>query len=148
MRQLMVSDLNRIASDTARMRPDHVLSILDPETTPPDLDLPAGRHRILRCLDLDTVDGPSREDVAAIRDFAAQCGPDDRVIVHCHAGVSRSPAAALILRQAWDEPLDIGPDPVMPNLRMLALADPSLRLMRHGRALGRAAESRPGDMPF
>lgn len=143
VRTLLISDLNAIARDVQRHSPTavRVLSILDPGTPAPDLGLTPDRHHVARCLDLECPDGPDRETLATILRFGAVCAPDDIVIVHCHAGVSRSPAAALILRHFWGEPLDIGSRPVTPNLRLLALADHSLRLMRHGRSLARLAES-------
>ncbi len=148
MRQLIISDLNAIASDVARYRADRVLSILDPGMPVPDLGLPPERHHVVACLDLDTSEGPNARDIAAIHQFGSECGERDVVIVHCHAGVSRSPAAALILRHLWREPLEIGDRETTPNLRMLALADHSMALMRHGRALARAAESKAVKNPF
>ena len=141
MRTLTVSDLMRITGDVARLKPDFVLSILDPNEPAPQLGLPPERHVIVRCYDTDELSGPSREDVAQIRAFAAAVPDGARAIVHCHAGISRSPAAALVLLAQWGQPLDLGPDPVTPNLRLLGIADPSGGLMRIGRMLTRRAEA-------
>lgn len=141
MRALTVSDLMRITGDVARLKPDFVLSILDPGEPAPALGLSPERHVIVRCYDTDGFDGPSRDDVAQIRAFAQAVPDGARAIVHCHAGISRSPAAALVLLQAWGQPLELGPEPVTPNLRLLGIADPSGGLMRLGRALTRRAEA-------
>lgn len=141
MRALTISDLMRIPGDVARLKPDFVLSILDPGEPAPELGLPPERHVIVRCYDTDDTSGPSREDVAQIHAFAAAVPDGARAIVHCHAGISRSPAAALVLLEAWGQPLELGPEPVTPNLRLLGLADPSGGLMRLGRALTRRAEA-------
>ncbi len=141
MRTVTVSDLLSIAGDAARIKPDRVLSILDPGEPVPCLGLGPERHTVLPCYDTDGVSGPTRADVAAILAFADGVPEDGRVVVHCHAGVSRSPAAALIMLMHWGQPLEIGDRPVSPNLRMLGLADRSGTLLRHGRELARRAEA-------
>jgi predicted protein tyrosine phosphatase len=140
MRDLIISDLHRILSDTARLRPDFVLSLIDPEEPAPALGL-GDRHAVLRCLDLEDADGPGPEIVAAIHAFADRVPDAARVIVHCHAGVSRSPAAALMLLARWGQPLALPIAEAMPNARLLALADPSGRLAAIGAALTAAAEA-------
>jgi predicted protein tyrosine phosphatase len=69
------------------------------------------------------------------RDLLAEPRADAHLLVHCHAGVSRSTASmALLLAQAmpevsgariFDEILQIRP-PAWPNLRILELGDPML----------------------
>ena len=50
---------------------------------------------------------PKLEHVQKIVDFAKDIGPDDKVLVNCHAGVSRSVATAIgILVQHGMDPVD------------------------------------------
>ncbi|WP_207455235.1 protein-tyrosine-phosphatase [Azospirillum sp. SYSU D00513] len=120
----------------------HVLSILDPERE----DLTAfgayGEHERLELRFHDIVDPlrgqipPSRADVERIlafgRDLLAEPGGCGHLLVHCHAGVSRSTAAmTMILAQAQpDRPAADAMAEVArirskawPNLRMIEFAD-------------------------
>ncbi|MCP4134640.1 MAG: hypothetical protein GY754_26940 [bacterium] len=117
----------------------HAISIGALGTEPPR-NIYANNRTVLR-LEFDDVDfddpnydsykGPSREDVQAVIDFAgALAGKKGRVLVHCHAGISRSTAAAMILlylkeeseQKAKEELLRIRPKAV-PNQSMIRLAD-------------------------
>src|SRR5579863_1711298 len=80
----------------------HVLSILDPEWPDPgafDAFLP---HRRLALRFHDIIEPapdrlpPSRRDVEELLAFGRELGasPVSHLLVHCHAGVSRSTAAA------------------------------------------------------
>jgi predicted protein tyrosine phosphatase len=118
----------------------HIVSILDPEW--PDLpafDKFAPHWRLdLRFHDIIEPNSvqlaPSRSDVARLLGFGREL--DDRaghhLLVHCHAGLSRSTAAAaLILAQMHpDRPARVALDTVAriqprawPNLRMLEFGD-------------------------
>jgi predicted protein tyrosine phosphatase len=88
----------------------HVLSILDPEYPVPEAFGQYGEHARLERRFHDIIDPtpdmilPTAEDVAAIlafgRDLDAEA-PPATLLVHCHAGISRSTAAmALLLAQA------------------------------------------------
>jgi len=126
----------------------HVLSILDPEwPDPPAFAEFAPHHRLsLRFHDIiDPVPGrlpPTREDVARLlaygRELHVPAG--SHLLVHCHAGVSRSTAsAALILAQAHPErPAAEALEAVS---RMRPRAWPNLRMLEVGDALlGRSGE--------
>jgi predicted protein tyrosine phosphatase len=126
----------------------HVLSILDPEwPDPPAFAEFAPHHRLsLRFHDIiETEAGrlaPTRDDVARLLAFGQQSHePAGRhLLVHCHAGVSRSTAsAALILAQAYPErPAAELLDEVS---RMRPRAWPNLRILEFGDALlGRNGE--------
>src|SRR4051794_12678769 len=87
----------------------HVLSILDPEwPEPPEFEEYAPHRRIgLRFHDIiDPLPGrcaPTRNDVAPLLAFGHELRDAEtcHLLVHCHAGISRSTAAtALILAQA------------------------------------------------
>jgi predicted protein tyrosine phosphatase len=118
----------------------HVLSILDPDwPDPPDFaEFPPHRRLVLRFHDIiDPLPArlaPSRDDVALVLAFGRELAvlSDSHLLIHCHAGVSRSTAAAaLILAQAHpdrvasealDRVTEIRPR-AWPNLRMLEFGD-------------------------
>ena len=120
-----------------------LVSIGDPHD-----ELPAGYdivRRKLRLLvaDVLTEEGATQEDVRQIIHLAESLRFDTgKVLIHCEAGVSRSPAAALIMyacwlgpgheREAMDRVLTQRPVAV-PNRRMVELAD--RLLARRGRLL-------------
>ena len=90
----------------------HVLSILGPSSPDPPEFAAFAPHRrlILRFHDVieprpDQI-APTRDDVERLLVFGREVGetPEAHLLVHCHAGVSRSTAAAaLILMQANPE---------------------------------------------
>jgi len=114
-----------------------------------DDQLPAGYDKVPRKLrllvaDVVTEEGASEEDVWKIIELAESVrGLSGKVLIHCEAGVSRSPAAALIMYACWLGPGREGEAmsrvlaqrPVaIPNPRMVRLADKMLG--RRGRLLG------------
>jgi predicted protein tyrosine phosphatase len=128
----------------------HVLSILDPDYPVPEAFGQYGEHERLELRFNDIIDPtpgmilPGPGHVEAIlgfgRSLAAEANaprphPPATLIVHCHAGISRSTASmALILAQALpDEPaeailgtvLDIR-DKAWPNLRIIEIGDAML----------------------
>src|SRR5215218_4017450 len=118
----------------------HVLSILDPEwPDPPEFeDYAPHRRMALRFHDIiDPLPGrilPTRDDVIRLLAFGHELSDAEtcHLLVHCHAGISRSTAAtALILAQAhparpagdvFDAVSRIRPR-AWPNLRMLEFGD-------------------------
>jgi predicted protein tyrosine phosphatase len=150
----------------------HVLSIIDPDRE----DLTAfgayGEHQRLELRFHDIVVptsgqiAPSEEDVERIlafgRDLIAEPGGCGHLLVHCHAGVSRSTAAmTMILAQAQpSRPAAEAMDAVVrirpkawPNLRMIEFADDILgrrgELIAAIRARHRAyAKERPEIVQF
>jgi predicted protein tyrosine phosphatase len=120
----------------------HVLSILDPSAPEPPVFGSFGEHKRVELRFDDVIEDfpdkvvPRREHVAQIlafgRDLIDQPLSTTHLLVHCHAGVSRSTAAlTLILVQARpDLPADEIPTEVLrirtrawPNLRMIELGD-------------------------
>jgi predicted protein tyrosine phosphatase len=118
----------------------HVLSLLDPDwADPPAFAAFAPHHRVaLRFHDViepkaDRIP-PSSRDVERLLALGLELidAPQSHLLIHCHAGVSRSTAAAaLILAQAWpDRPARVAFDAVAnirprawPNMRILELGD-------------------------
>jgi predicted protein tyrosine phosphatase len=133
----------------------HVLSILDPEWPVPEVFGQYGEHEKLELRFHDVIEDapgmvlPQEEHVEQLlafgRDLLAEPRPSAHLLVHCHAGVSRSTASmSLILAQALpDRPsaailgevLRIRPQ-TWPNLRILEFGD---RLLARNGELARAA---------
>jgi predicted protein tyrosine phosphatase len=115
----------------------------------PNDDLPIGYHNIsnkLRLLFGDTLDaesGATEVDVRTLMELAQNLrSSNGKVLIHCEAGVSRSPAAALIIYACWLGPGREGEAMrrvlaqrplAIPNRRMVELADHLLK--RGGRLL-------------
>jgi predicted protein tyrosine phosphatase len=135
----------------------HVLSILDPEWPVPKVFGAFGEHAKLELRFHDVIDehdadliAPQQEQVADLLTFARglleEPKADVHLLVHCHAGVSRSTASmALILAQTLpdlaasrilEEVLRIRPQ-AWPNLRILELGDALLN--RRGELVAAAA---------
>ncbi len=115
----------------------------------PNDELPIGYHNIsskMRLLFGDTLDaesGATELDVRNLVELAQNLRSfKGKVLIHCEAGVSRSPAAALILYACWLGPGREGEAMrrvltqrplALPNRRMVELADHLLE--RGGRLL-------------
>jgi predicted protein tyrosine phosphatase len=135
----------------------HVLSILDPDWPVPEAFGAFGEHAKLELRFHDVIDArdagtvaPQPEHVTDILSFGRRLSApreqETHLLVHCHAGVSRSTAAmTLILAQAlpevsanriFGEVLRIRPQ-AWPNLRILELGDAMLG--RQGELVAAAA---------
>jgi predicted protein tyrosine phosphatase len=127
----------------------HVLSILDPDAPLPEAFGTFGEHEKLELRFDDIIEPtagkilPGPAEVSQIlafgRDLMAEPKPAAHLLVHCHAGISRSTAAmALLLAQAMpDTPADaiLGlvhgiREKAWPNLRLIEIGDAMLG--RHG----------------
>jgi predicted protein tyrosine phosphatase len=98
---IFVCPLSKVADLIALHGPSRVISLLDP-------DFPfnclgpayADGHLQFRFHDVHHAAEdqlpPSAEHVARLLDFLAAHRPDDSVLIHCRAGIGRSPAAAYI----------------------------------------------------
>jgi predicted protein tyrosine phosphatase len=120
----------------------HVLSILDPETPDPTAFADFTPHRRLALRFYDIIEpepdrlAPMRADVERLLEFGRDLdhSATPHLLIHCHAGISRSTAsAALILAQA---------DPALPArvvldaiTEMRPRAWPNLRIIEFGDAL-------------
>ena len=126
----------------------HVLSILDPATPEPEAFGTYGEHARLELRFHDVIeanvpgyDSPQPHHIEALLEFgrgliAMQPG-EGHLLVHCHMGISRSTAAALLLlaeampdRPAREMMAEIAGvrDKAWPNLRMVEIGDDMLGL--------------------
>jgi predicted protein tyrosine phosphatase len=122
----------------------HVLSILDPDRAIPDAFGSFGEHERLELRFLDEIEDteggtpPMQAHVEQVlafgRTLIAEPQEDAHLLVHCHAGVSRSTASMiLIIAQARpDLPADVI---VQEVFRVRAKAWPNLRMIEMGDAL-------------
>jgi predicted protein tyrosine phosphatase len=126
----------------------HVLSMLDPGSPEPEPLSGFGLERRLKLRFHDVIEAhpgwiaPERWDVELLLAFSRDVGAlrQAHLLVHCHAGISRSTAAAiLVLAQARpDRPAD---EAVREVVRLRPRAWPNLRILELGDALlGRRGE--------
>jgi predicted protein tyrosine phosphatase len=130
----------------------HVLSILDPGWPDPEAFADFFPHRrvALRFNDviapLPGVVAPTPGDVAVLLEFGREvmaAGPDAHLLIHCHAGVSRSTAAAALL-MAQADPTRPAAAIITEIARLRPHAWPNLLLLEFGEtALGRPGEIVP-----
>jgi predicted protein tyrosine phosphatase len=126
----------------------HVLSILDPATPEPDAFGSFGEHAKLELRFHDVIeenvagyDSPQPHHIEALlefgRDLMKEPAGEAHLLVHCHMGISRSTAAALLLlaeatpdRPAKEMMAEIAHvrSKAWPNLRMIEIGDRMLGL--------------------
>lgn len=147
---LIVCPLHEVAEQLVRSRPARIVSLLSPDQDPPPAH--AGMPRlVLRFHDIaeprEGLVAPDRAMIADLLAFGAAWREPGPLLIHCWMGVSRSPAAALVLACALDPPRDEAEvaaalrqaSPVAtPNPLMIALADGLLQ--REGRLISASAQ--------
>ncbi len=139
--RITVCGLDELA-DHAGARVSHVLSILDPEWPIPEALGTYGEHKKLELRFHDVIGeepgrvAPSETHVEQLlafgRDLGREPGSTAHLLVHCHAGVSRSSASmALLIAQGRSEQPGqaifaeirrIRPQ-IWPNLRIVEMGD-------------------------
>jgi predicted protein tyrosine phosphatase len=128
------------------VRVSHVLSILDPEWPVPEVFGSFGEHARLELRFHDVIEErpgvivPQPAHVAELLAFGRGLAEGAHLLVHCHAGVSRSTASMLlILAQAM--PNATGADLAETILEIRPQAWPNLRIVEMGDAqLGRGGD--------
>jgi predicted protein tyrosine phosphatase len=129
----------------------HVLSILDPAWPDPDAfaDFPPHRREALRFHDvIEPTQGavPTAAHVARLLAFGEDvvvAGTATHLLIHCHAGISRSTAAAALLLAQADR-ARTAEDIFVEIARLRPRAWPNLLLLELGEAaLGRKGEIAP-----
>lgn len=157
--RLIVCPGSAVEALLARETVDHVLTLVSP-------DAAVSSHRapttVLRFNDISEARAglvaPSAEIVRKIMDLGRELPAAATLLVHCFAGVSRSPAAAYILACAANVPgaelsiahrLRAASPKATPNPLMVSLADEILQrggAMRAAIAtIGRGADAYEGD---
>jgi predicted protein tyrosine phosphatase len=125
-------------------RASHVLSILDPEAPLPEAFGTYGEHEKLELRFDDIIEvtpgrlAPEADHIAALlgfgRSLLRQKRESPHLLVHCHAGISRSTAAmSLILAQAMPEQPAAAILGLVHSIREKAW--PNLRIMEIGDAM-------------
>lgn len=166
---IRVGGLHTIPTDIPVFRPTHMIGILDPQMPEPDIYGHQREARIsllLRFLDIEAAEphGPAADHVDQIIGFIDRVCTESRraparLLIHCHAGVSRSTASAYLARarelgldradEAFRDLLRITVHP-WPNRRLVQLADEVLsaggRLLAPLDAYRRANLPRFGEM--
>ena len=153
---LTICGLEELAGHCQARRVTHVLSILDPGFPEPDSIRNFALERRLRLHFHDVIEAmpgwiaPERWDVELLLTFGRNLGrtslasrfevPDTHLLIHCHAGVSRSTASAILLL-AQHDPARAARDIVGQVIRHRPRAWPNLRMVELGDALlGRDGE--------
>lgn len=156
---ILVCSLSKVEEMVARHSPRRVISLLDPHYTFPELGSAyADRHLQLRFHDVDAAaageHAPSAEHIGRLLEFLGDCRPDEDLLIHCRAGISRSTAAAFIAacflypdipEQDLAAALRRASPIARPNRLMIALADAAMG--RDGRMI-EAIESSGRDLPW
>lgn len=99
--QVYVSSRNQVSKITSKVGATHVLSLLDPGKRP--WLHPSTSSQNWKLLTFEDVEDPSydraptQEHVEQILAWARKLPNDTVLLVHCEAGISRSPAAALAI---------------------------------------------------
>ena len=140
-----VGGLVSIETEIPSFRPTHLLGILDPEYPEPacyDHGRGSCTMLVLRFFDIDLAEpeGPAAGHVEEIIAFVDRLRADcrrfrPRLLVHCHAGISRSTASAYVAfarelgldraGEAFQQLLQVTTNP-WPNRRLVSLADEAL----------------------
>jgi predicted protein tyrosine phosphatase len=118
----------------------HVVSILDPGAPEPAAFETFPAHKRLELRFNDVIDPhlgyvlPHSRDIESLLEFGAELGPQSHVLIHCHAGQSRSTAcAALLIAQARP---DLPPERIYGGIvRARPRAWPNLKIIELGDAL-------------
>ncbi len=143
---IAVCPLSRLAATLENTGATHLISLLSMDTTfERPAEISADKHMILRFNDIvaprDGLVSPSEQHIASLIRFAHLWDRKNPMVVHCWAGISRSPAAAVIIALALDRKRDVNElantlravsAVVTPNILMVEIAD---RILQQGGAL-------------
>ena len=135
---IIVCPLHDVEAIARVRRPSHILSLISPSAEPTGFQRLAPYHLELRFNDIaeprDGLIEPSAEHIHSIIEFGRSSRAQGPLLIHCWAGVSRSPAAAFIITFDRARPtpkhlaasLRSAAPYCSPNPRMIALADEAL----------------------
>lgn len=136
---IIVCPLHDVEAIARIRRPSHILSLISPSAERTGFGQLAPHHLELRFNDIteprEGLIAPLTEHIKAMFDFGRSAQVNGPLLVHCWAGVSRSPAAAFVL--AFDryrsspnhlaKRLREAAPYCTPNQRMVAIADELLQ---------------------
>lgn len=158
--RLIVCPGSAIDAVFVRESVDHMLTLVSPDAVVTPRPIPTTELRFNDIVDCRPgLVAPSAEVVRVILELGQELPVETTLLVHCFAGVSRSPAAAYILACAAGLPgaevsiaqhLRAMSPKATPNALMVALADELLQ--RDGAmsaaiaAIGRGADAYEGDL--
>jgi predicted protein tyrosine phosphatase len=165
MPRLHVCSLARIAETVRETGARSLVTLINVDTLvsrPTEID--ADRHLLIGMSDItEPLDGhilPAEKHVAQLIAFARAWDRNEPLVIHCHAGVSRSTAAAFIIacalapsRRECDiaDAIRRASHTATPNRRMVAIADAMLerggRMVAAIERIGRGSDCYEG-VPF
>ena len=136
--KLHVSSYWNVRADAQQIHPDAVISIMDAAHLGPDMNLDPSRHLRLGFHDIEfPQDGkspPAPADIGQLLTFARhqKAAGAKSLLIHCAAGVRRSPAAAYIIAVILrhEDPLRVA----HVLFREAPFADPNMLMIRHADA--------------
>ena len=149
--KIWISSLRDVHDAHGRANPAHVVSLLSPGSDFPSFD-GFGDDRHMRVevndilQDVENRPAPGEHHVESVVSFLKKWTPEDALLVHCWAGMSRSTATALIaacLHNPDTDEAEIGAalaaasPTAFPNTRIVAIAD---EMLGRGGRMARAAE--------
>lgn len=140
--KLLISSEFDLPENAALLRPTHIVSVVfDP---PPEAEILAmGWNGFWHHVAIDDIAGPKSDEVMRpaarqLCEIGRKLGASDRVLLHCHAGRSRSPAAAMLLDLVWEQEQ-------RQYLPSTAITESIARLAGHERVFPNLALCRAGD---
>ena len=160
MPAIYVCPKNQVPDAARRLRPSHLITLLDPadEMSTPD-EIPGHRHLKLGMHDISTAQAefvaPDEAHVRELIAFARGWDRSQPMLIHCWAGISRSTASAFTIACMLNEPgregdiarlLRARAPHAHPNLRIVAFADALLK--RDGNMLDAVDAMGPGTVVF
>jgi predicted protein tyrosine phosphatase len=160
MPAIYVCPKSQVPEVVARIRPSHLVTLLDPaDEMPTPGDLPGHRHLRLGMHDISIArpefTAPDEQHVRELITFAREWDRAQPMLVHCWAGISRSTASAFTIACMLGAPgiereialrlRRVAPH-AQPNQRIVALAD--ALLSRDGRMLEAVDAMGPAQVAF
>jgi predicted protein tyrosine phosphatase len=160
MPAIYVCPKSKVPDSVLRLRPSHLITLLDPaDDMPTPDDFPGHRHLRLGMHDIATArpeyTAPDEMHVRELIAFARDWDRRQPMLIHCWAGISRSTASAFTVacmmtkpgdEQAIAQRLRKAAPHAQPNPRIVALADALLE--RDGRMVDAVDAMGPGEVVF